>query len=94
MKFFHIIQLLNVLASLIVVIYFFIGIMDGTVTGRNMGMWLILLLVIGAMIAGSMMLYKHEKFVLAWILAGILVLPTLLALIYVVMVVLGVVRWN
>jgi hypothetical protein len=94
MKFFYLIQLLNIGSALLLVYYFIAGLTDGSINHQNIVMWLVLLLLFGLLLAGSIILYNHQKFVTAWIIAGVLCVPALIALGYLGLYLMGLLKWN
>lgn len=61
MKWFKGLWIFNAVMSLIPVIYFFIGLADGSVSDSNMGMWMIILLLVAGILYGSLWLKNKGK---------------------------------
>ena len=53
MIWFRILWIFNALMSLIPIAFFFIGLSDGTVDGDNIGLWMLILAVVGIVLGGS-----------------------------------------
>ncbi len=94
MTFFWILWIFNALMALIPVYFFFVGLGDGTVTSRNMGIWAILLLAIVAILGGTQWLRMHQHLGIAKTILIIAAIPGLFFLLYLAIVVIGKPRWN
>lgn len=94
MTLFKIIWTIDALASFIVFCFFFIGLGDGSVSSRNMGLWMIIVSALGAIMLGSIWLRNHQHITLAFALLSILAIPALLYLIYMLIAMFGAGRWN
>ena len=82
------------LMSLVPVYFFFIGLKDGSITIRNLSLWLLILLLIGAVLFGSIWLKDHDRQPMA---TGLLIfgsIPGLLVLLYFLVAIFGKPRWN
>lgn len=78
-----------------VVLYFFvIGIADGSVSSFNIGLWLVLLLVVGAVLVGSLLLKSAGKMGMAKTLLSVLAIPGMLGVLFFLIVLIGKPRWN
>lgn len=91
---FKIFWTLDALASLVVIYFFFVGIGDGTVSSRNMGLWTLILAVIGAVMIGSVILKHNQYNNIALGLLFILALPALFFVLYMLVALFGGERWN
>ena len=56
MTFFWILWGIDAVLSLVVLYFFFVGLADGSVSSFNMGLWLMILIGIGAIMLGSLWL--------------------------------------
>lgn len=85
---------IDLVAALILVLFFFIGIADGTVSSFNIGLWLLVLGVVGGVVAGSLALRSraHPRF--AATLVTILAIPTALTGLFFLALLVIPVRWN
>jgi hypothetical protein len=94
MKLFWTTWIIDAIASMVIVYFFFIGILDGTVSQRNAGMWGLLLLAVAAVTAGSIYFYRRGQMKTAWILLSLMAIPAILMFIFMLIVIFGDVRWN
>lgn len=79
----------------IVAVYFFIiGLLDGTVSSRNMLIWLGLLSVVMGVIFGGLWLKSSGNLVAAKILLCVLAVPGIIAGLFMLFVIIGKPRWN
>lgn len=77
--FFRILWAVDVVAALVALAFFAIGIEDGTVSSFNIGLWLALLGGLAIIVFGSNALYVKGQHGLAFILAAVLAVPAALA---------------
>ncbi|AEE53401.1 hypothetical protein [Haliscomenobacter hydrossis] len=94
MSFFWILWGFDAIISLVVLYFFFIGLADGSVSSFNMGIWMLLLLGLAVVMLGSLWLKSIEYMTLAKILLGILAIPGLLYLFFILFIMIGKPRWN
>ena len=91
---FRILWGVDVVAALIALAFFVIGIHDGTVSSFNIMLWIALLAGLAVIVFGSNALQARGQKGLAFILAAVLGVPALLAcLFFASLLVIGV-RWN
>lgn len=84
----------NALMSLIPVSFFFIGLSDGSIDGDNIGIWMLILAVVGLILGGTYWLKTKNQLILAKIILIISSIPSLIAILYMGMIIFGDVRWN
>lgn len=94
MKTFWILWIFNALMALIPVYFFLEGVADGTVSQRNIGIWLILLLVVAIVLGGSLWLKGTDHLKIAKVLLIIATIPSVLAIVFFLSVILSNNRWN
>ncbi len=94
MAFFWILWGLDAFIALLALYFFFIGILDDSVSSRNIGMWLMLLGGLAIIMLGSLWLKGMGKLLLANGLLAILAAPGLIYGLFMLMVVLSGSRWN
>ena len=94
MKLFWTLWITDALAALIVLYFFFIGLADGTVSSRNAGLWLVVLLVLVGVLGGSYYFFRHGQLKIAYIILSLIAIPALLMLLFALFMVFGNVRWN
>ena len=84
----------DVVAALIALAFFVIGIDDGTVSSFNMMLWVALLAGLAVIVFGSNALQARGQRGLAFILAAVLAVPVLLACLFFALLLVSGVRWN
>lgn len=94
MTFFWTLWGFDALLSLIVLYFFFVGLADGSVSSFNMGLWLLILAIVGAVMLGSLWLKSNHYLSLAKTILGIFAVPGLLYGLFLLIVVSGNGRWN
>ncbi len=94
MKLFWTLWIMDALAALIVLYFFFIGLADGTVSSRNAGLWLVMLLALTGVLGGSYYFFSHDQLRIAYIILSLLAIPALLMVLFALFMVFGNVRWN
>ena len=83
---FWILWIFNALIALIPIYFFFVGLADGTVSSRNLGMWLILMLVVAVVLIVPFLLKAAHQMGLAKGLMIVAAIPGLLAVLYFIVV--------
>lgn len=91
---FWILWIFNALVALMPVYFFFEGMADGSIDGDNFGMWMIILLAVGLILGGSYRLKTKNKLAAARVLLIIAAIPSLLAILFVAIVMGSNPRWN
>lgn len=84
----------DVVAALVALAFFVIGIDDGTVSSFNMMLWIALLAGLAVIVFGSNALQARGQRSLAFILAAVLAVPALLACLFFALLLVSGVRWN
>jgi hypothetical protein len=80
---------------LLVFLYFFlIGLLDGTVSTRNLGMWLLILGFLVALLAGTWALQQRGHTLAALLISLIPAIPGLLYLLFILYALIARPRWN
>jgi len=80
---------------LLVFLYFFlIGLLDGTVSARNIGSWLLILGFLAGLLAGTWFLQQHGHNLAALLLSLIPAIPGFLYLLFILFVLIARPRWN
>ena len=93
-KLFRILWIFDSVVSVTVVFFFLVGIMDGSVSSFNMEIWLILLLILGIIMSGSIFLKKHGHLLAAFILLWVLAIPGLIYVLFFLVIILTNPSWN
>ena len=78
----------------IAVFFFLWGLADGTVSPRNIGLWVVILGGLAAVIGGSLWLKSGGKPGVAAVLAWLLAVPGLLVGLFFLILIVGNPRWN
>jgi len=91
---FWILWIFNALMSLIPVSFFFIGLSDGSIDGDNIGIWMLILGAVGLILGGTYWLKTKNQIFFAKIILIISSIPSLIAILYMGMIIFGDVRWN
>ena len=94
MKFFWILWGFDAIISLVVLYFFFIGLNDGSVSSFNMELWAVILVVLAAVMGGSLWLKSANQMVLAKVLLFLMALPGLLYGLFLLIVIIANPRWN
>ncbi len=94
MNAFWILWIFNAVMSLVPLYFFIVGLGDGSINNDNMGMWLIIMLVIAAILGGSYWLKESDHLTAAKVILGIATIPSVIAIIFFLTVLLSKERWN
>jgi hypothetical protein len=94
MVFFWILWIFNALMSLIPIFFFFEGLSAQTIDEDNWWMWVLILLVVGLVLGGTYWLKTKNQLVVAKVVLILASLPSILALIFILIAIFGDVRWN
>jgi hypothetical protein len=94
MKLFWTLYTIDTIAALIIFFFFLIGLSDGTVSSRNAGTWVAIILVLGGILAGSYYFQSQGKITMAYVVVSLLAIPALIMLLYTLFMVFGGGRWN
>lgn len=94
MTFFWILWGFDAIITLVALYFFFIGLADGSVSSFNMGIWMLLLLGLAVIMLGSLWLKSIKYLTLAKILLGILAIPGLLYVAFILFFIIGKPRIN
>ena len=91
---FWILWAFNALVALVPIYFFFVGLGDGTVSSRNIHYWLIIMLIVAAVIGGTLYLKSVNQLPAAKVILILAAIPGLLALAYFAIILIGKPRWN
>ncbi len=91
---FRILLAIDSVAGLIILYFFFLGLGDGSVSSFNIGVWLVILLILTAIFAGSLYLKSSKRLKLPNLLLAFLGVPALLFGLFFLMMILSGARWN
>jgi len=85
---------IDLLICAIVIVFFFVGLADGSVSSFNIGIWIIIYVVLAAIMFGSLGLKKSGYPVLGTILLLVLAVPGLLSGLFLFLFVVSGSSWN
>jgi len=85
---------IDAIIAIIGIYFFIVGLADGSVSSFNLGLWLVTLLVLVMVVAGSLWLKSVGRIGPAIMLLLILTVPGVLFGIFMAFLVLTVPRWN
>ena len=89
------ILLFSSIAAAMVILYFFlVGLIDGSITARNGMIWSILLLAVAASLVGGTVLKRHGFITWSKLCLAVLAIPGWLYAFYLVLIVVTKPRWN
>ena len=91
---FKILWVIDAIAALIILYFFVIGLGDGTVSERNAGLWLLIVLGLGAILIGSVILKNNHHTGLGIVVLLILGIPAFLYLLFIIVALSFGGRWN
>ncbi len=91
---FWILWIFNALMCLIPVYFFFVGLGDGTITSRNIGLWFLILLVVAIVLVGSFLLKSANQMAIAKVILSVAAIPGVLALLYFIIVFTSKPNWH
>lgn len=69
---------IDALVALIIIVFFLIGLSDGSVSSFNIVLWLVILIGLAAVLLGSYWLFMHQYPIVAQLLLASLAIPSLL----------------
>jgi len=85
---------IDALICAIAIIFFFIGLIDGSVSSFNIGIWIVIFVVLAAIVFGSLGLKKIGHPVLGIILLSVLAIPGLISGLFLFLFVVSGSSWN
>lgn len=91
---FWILWIFDALMALIPIYFFFIGLKDGSVTGRNLSLWMIILLAVAGILVGSFMLMENDYLGRAKAILWVGAVPGIIAAIFFGTIMITKTRWN
>jgi hypothetical protein len=94
MKFFWTLWVIDALAAVVLLYFFFTGLMDGSVSSYNSLEWFLILAAVGSVLGGSIFFIRKGKKVIAYLLIWLLAIPALLMGIFMLFLVFGDIHWQ
>ena len=92
MTFFKILWAFDALAAMVIIYFFVVGLADGTVSSRNMALWMGIDAALAIVLLGSIWLQHNQHTALAILLLLVLALPALLFVLYMLLAINQ--KWN
>ncbi len=92
--YFWILWSFDALVAAVVLYFFFVGLGDGSITSRNLGMWLILVAVAAIAVGGGLWLYSTHRYLLAKAILWLFALPGLAYTLFILVALIARPRWN
>jgi hypothetical protein len=85
---------IDALAAVVILWFFIVGVLDGTVTHRNIKLWLFILLLAGSILWISLLLKRqgHDKYAMLTVL--IIAIPAIIYGLFVLLMAFNNGRWN
>lgn len=76
-------------------LWFFIeGVVEGDISERNMGQWILIMLALGSLLGGSWYLKSIEYFLIAKILLSLLAIPAIMFVLFFSILILTGTKWQ
>jgi len=94
MTLFWILWSFSALMSLIPIYFFFVGLSDGSITSKNMGLWALILVIVAAVVMGTLWLKGTDHLGLAKIILILAAIPGIFVLLYFLIVITSKAKWN
>jgi hypothetical protein len=91
---FRILWIVTVIVSLIVLYFFIEGLTDGSITERNMMLWMGLLAVCAVASLGAPWLRHHQNPVLGLVVTAVVAVPSLIFALVMLITILSGSKWN
>jgi len=85
---------IDVLVCIIVVVFFFLGLTDGSVSSFNIGLWTAILGALGLIVAGGFWLKRAGYPGLGTVLLLVLAVPSLCYGLFIILILVTNSRWN
>ncbi len=91
---FKILWVIAALTTLVVLYFLFVGFADGTVNEKNIVLWLGIVGLCAAALAGSPWLRSHSHPALGMVLIAVVAVPALLFTLFFLVLILSGAKWN
>ena len=85
---------IDAIVAAVFVVFFLVGIADGSVSEFNIVLWLAILTVLAGVLGGTLWLRKYGNGTIATLFAWLLAVPGLLAGVFLLLVLILQPRWN
>jgi hypothetical protein len=94
MRLFWTFWVIDFIAALVILYFFVIGIMDGSVSSFNAGEWALILFIVAGVLTGSFYFIKKGKKAVAYVLLSLLAIPAFFMVIFMLIMLFGDVHWQ
>jgi hypothetical protein len=94
MLFFRILLAIDTLAALVIVYFFIVGIVDGSVSSFNITLWLGILAIVAAVLGGGWMLNKSGQRAAGNVVLAVLAIPGILFGVFMLVVIIAQPNWH
>ena len=94
MKLFWILWGINTITASIFLWFFIEGLVEGDISERNIGQWLLIMFTLGGVLGGSLYLNSIEYFLIAKILLAVLAIPSILFVLFYLILILTGAKWQ
>lgn len=85
---------IDILALIVTFYFFIIGIADGSVSNFNLGLWLFLIIAQVLILVGGYFLHQNNKLFIAKLLLAVTAIPSLIYLLFILLILITNPRWN
>jgi len=85
---------IDILALIVTFYFFIIGIADGSVSNFNLGLWLFLIIAQVLILVGGYFLHQNNKFLIAKLLLAVTAIPSLIYLLFILLILITTPKWN
>lgn len=94
MAVFKILWCIDALAALVILWFFIVGLMDSSVSQRNIKLWLFILIAVAVILFGSILLRQHGYNKAAILLTLVLAVPAVVYGLFVLLAITSKSKWN
>jgi len=94
MKLFWTIWVIDALAAVVLLFFFFLGLVDGSVSYYNSKEWFLILAAVGGILSGSIYFIRQEKKRIAYLLITLLAIPAIMMGIFLLILVIADPHWQ
>jgi hypothetical protein len=91
---FWVVWVIDALLSAIAIFYFFLGLVDGSVSSFNIGIWIVVLAALTVVVSGSLWLKSIGRQGLGVMLLLVLAVPAVLYALFLLIVITSGSKWN
>jgi len=85
---------IDAIVGIIAIYFFLVGLSDGSVSSFNLGLWLVILILLSALLGGTILLKSSDRLTAAKSLLAVLAVPAFLFGLYMLIALTSGSRWN